>query len=138
MTTEIIDKTVKETIYVAEDGAKFYDIKDCEDYEAKINEDNRTDTDKRRLRFTADDNYRIHNERPIKLCKVISSEEVNRDVCEVVYNEVLGCVCPSCNSILYLGKNLKVRHKKKLFCFNCGARLVVVRRVLKEGTFDKF
>lgn len=139
MTTELIDKIVKETIYIADDGAKFHNIRECEEYESKMNEANRTEESRRRLRFAADSNYRIFNDRhPQRLDKVISSENVNRDICEVVYNEVLGCTCPSCNAILYLGKNLKARYRKRLFCFGCGARLVVVRRVLKEGTFDKF
>ena len=39
------------------------------------------------------------------MANVISSEIVERKICEVVYNEILGIMCPECHTQLFFGRS---------------------------------
>lgn len=134
MRTRLQDKIVKEAIYIAEDGTEFKDIKRCEEYEVAM-EDLQT-PHSHLLYLRSSEKGRQDNEPPQRLTRVVTSEIVERNICEIVYNDDR-CMCPSCGSILFLGKKFKGNLRKKFFCMSCGARLVVIRRVIGRNIIDE-
>ena len=138
MKTILRDKTIKETVYVSDDGVEFLNIHDCEIHEAKY-QGLTTDIAKERLTRMRAGFEKVKEEtHPQELAKVVSSEQVERKICEVVYNEILGIYCPECNNQLFFGKKPKKKLLKELYCYRCGARLITIRQVTTHGTIDSF
>lgn len=134
MRTRLQDKIIKETIYIAEDGTEFKDIKKCEEYETAL-EDSKTPYS-HLLYLSSMEKGRQDTEPPQRLTRVVTSEIIERDICEIVYNDDR-CMCPSCGSILFLGKKFKGGLRKKFFCMSCGSRLVVIRRMIGRNVIDE-
>lgn len=138
MRTALRDKTIKETVYVSDDGVEFLNIHDCESHEVEY-QGLKTDTARERLTRMRTVFEKVKEEtHPQELAKVISSEIVERKICEVVYNEILGIYCPECNNQLFFGKNPKKKLLKELYCYRCGSRLITIRKVTTHGTIDEF
>ena len=138
MRTSLRDKVVKEVTYISDDGVEFQNIHECENHERRVN-NARTDAAKTMLKEMAEGFEKVKEEtHPQQLARVVSSEIIERDICEVVYNEILGVYCPSCGSRIFFGKEIKKKLQKKLFCFCCGARLITIRKVTRSGTIDNF
>lgn len=131
MKTILRDKIVKEVTYISDDGVEFKNILDCENHEMKVDKAS-TDLGKTRLKEMAAEFEKVKEEtHPQRLDKVVSSEIVDRDICEIVYNEILGVYCPSCHSNIWFGEKVKKKLQKKFFCYCCGARLIMIRKVMR-------
>ena len=136
--TSLRDKVIKETVYISDDGVEFKNIHDCETHEMEYNS-LATDMARDRLTRMRAGFEKVKDEtHPQELANVISSEIVERKICEVVYNEILGIMCPECHTQLFFGRSPKRKIFKQLFCYGCGSRLIVIRKVTAHGTIDEF